>query len=352
MTNYSKRQNLTKDDINIINNDIFIKDVKLGGPFIDIFLGKNCGLNDDHKKTILLYFWESRDLIDVKYENNKFKVSFKNDLLDPVMVLHDPEKNESFKVYCDFGTLLNIQAHTFKHCIADYWINRGSAPDFIEENEEFFKEFWCKFTNVNCSFFLDIKLSDIDTCEKAKVKFKTLENESDNRSMEKVKNRKTHKFATRNWCLDCINEHNGPDTFLKCWKLFSDNNIHELYLKRIRDWIVETIQDQKNIELYKGNTTEGAPERRHIHYRKKGNFCIASYALDYESNKKGHVFCLVFKKYGRNGYHLQTAYPLIVSKKPVPEIYLDAKRKSGNETILNCCHVSNWTGIKELLCGN
>lgn len=347
MTNYSKRQNLTKDDINIINNDIFIKDVKLGGPFIDIFFGKNRGLNNDHKKTILLYFWESRDLIDVKYENNKFKVSFKNDLLDPIMVLHDPEKNESFTVYCDFGTLLNLQAHTFKHCIADYWINRGSAPDFIEENEEFFKEFWCKFTNVNCKFFTDIKLSDIDTCEKAKVKFKTLENESDNRSMEKVKNSKTHKLAARNWCLDCINEHNGPDTFLKCWKLFSDNNIHELYLKRIREWIVETIQDQKNIELYKGNKTEGTPERRHIHYRKDGNLHIASYALDYETNRKGHVFYLVFKKYGRNVYHLQTAYPL---KIPVTKIYSHAKNKLGNETILNCCHVSNWSGIKKILC--
>ena len=43
MTNYSKLQNLTKNDINIINNDIFIKDVKSGGPFIDIFLAKIAG---------------------------------------------------------------------------------------------------------------------------------------------------------------------------------------------------------------------------------------------------------------------------------------------------------------------
>jgi len=346
MTNYSKPQ---RNYENNINNDIFIGNIKLGGSFIDIFFGKNCGLNDDHKKTILLYFWESRDLIDVKYENNKFKVSFKNDLLDPITVLHDPERNESFKVYCNFGSLLNLQAHTFKHCIADHWKNRGSAPDFIEENEEFFKEFWCKFTNVNCKFFSDIKLSDIDTCEKAKVKFKTLENESDNRSIENIKNRKTSKLATRNWCMDCINKHNGPDTFLKCWKLFSDNSIHKSYLKRIRACIVKTIQDQKNIEFYKGNRTNGTPERRHIHYRKDGNLHIASYALDYESNRKGHVFYLVFKKYGRNGYHMKTAYPLKISEKPVTKIYSHAKNKLGNETILNCCHVSNWTGIKKML---
>ena len=208
-----------------------------------------------------------------------------------------------------------------------------------------------KFTNVNCSFFLDIKLSDIDTCEKAKVKFKTLENESDNRSMEKVKNRKTHKLATRNWCLDCINEHNGPDTFLKCWKLFSDNNIHELYLKTIRDWIVETIQDQKNIELYKGNTTEGAPERRHIHYREDGNLCIASYALDYKSNKDCHIFYLLLKKRG-NRYNLLTAYPYTISKNPESKVHSHAKKELGNMKILNCCHTSNWTGVKKLLCGN
>ena len=369
MTNYSKLQNFTKDDINIINNDIFIKDVKLGGPFVNIFFGKNSGLNNNHKKTMLSYFLESKDLISVIYDKgtNEYKVFFKKKLLNPVNVLHDPEKNESFTVYYDFGSLLNLQAHTFKHCIADYWKNKGSAPAFIEKNGAFFNEFWNKFNRIGCKFFSNIKLSDIDTHEKAIRMFDSYKNKKINNFIERMKNERnkktltfdsfdqlkdiTNKFDTHNWCQDCINEHNGPDTFLKCWKLFSDNNIHESYLKKIREWIVETIQDQKNIELYKGNTTNGTPERRHIHYRQNGNLYIASYALDYKINKDCHVFYLVLRKRG-NGYNLLTAYPLIISKNPVSKVHSHAKTKLGNMKILNCCHVSNWSNVKKLLCKN
>ena len=349
MTNSSNLQNL-KDDINITDNDIFIKDVKLGGPFIDIFFGNNSGLNNDHKKTILSYFLTSKDLISViNYDKNttEYKVFFKK-LLQPIKVQHDPEKDEFFTVFYDFRSLLNLQAHTFKHCIADYWKNRGSAPDFIEKDEKFFNNFWDEFRKIGCKFCSNFKFSDIDTPEKAKVKFETLENESDNRSIEKIKNGKTFNFVARNWCPDCINKHNGPDNFLKCWKLFSDNKIHESYLIKIKAFIKKTIMDHKNIELYKGNTTSGIPERRHIHYRKDGDVHIISYALDYKSDKKGHVFCLIFKKY-RNGYYLKTAYPLTISIKPITKIYAHAKTKIEKKTILNCCHVSNWSGIKKML---
>ena len=374
MTNYSKLQNLTENDINIINNDIFIKNVKLGGPFIDIFFGKNSGFNNDHKKTMLSYFLTSKDLISsINYneKTNESKVFFKKNILELVKVQHDPEKDEFFTVSYDFRSLLNLQGHTFKHCIADYWKNRGSAPDFIEENKKYFDEFWNKFRKIGCNFFSNIKLSDIDTREKAIKVFNSYEKKIMNNFIERMKNERnkktltydsfdqlkdiTDKFETRSCCMDCINEHNGPDTFLKCWKLFSGHNIHESYLKKIRKWIVKTIKDQKNIELYKGNTTNGTPERRHIHYRKDGDVYINSYALDYksalddESDKKGHVFCLIFKKY-RNGYHLKTAYPLTISIKPVMEIYSHAKTKIGNKEILNCCHASNWSGIKKMLC--
>lgn len=369
MTNYSKLQNLTKDDINIINNEFFIKDVKLGGPFIDIFFGNNSGLNNDHKKTILSYFLTSKDLISViSYDKNttEYKVFFKK-LLQPIKVQHDPEKDEFFTVFYDFRSLLNLQAHTFKHCIADYWKNRGSAPDFIEENEEYFNKFWNKFREIDCKFFLDIKLSDIDTRKKAKIVFDNRRNKSINGSFEKIKKiRKetkikldglkklkiiTDEFDEQNWCMDCINKHNGSDTFLKCWKLFSGNNIHESYLKKIRTCIVETIQDQKNIELYKGNTTKGTPERRHIHYREDGNLYIASYALDYKSNKDCHIFYLLLKKRG-NRYNLLTAYPYTISKNPETKVHSHADKELGNMKILNCCHTSNWTGVKKLLCGN
>ena len=230
MTNYFKLQNLIKDDINIINNEFFIKDVKLGGPFIDIFFGKNSGLNNDHKKTILSYFLTSKDLISVIYDKktDEYKVFFKKKLLKPVTVLHDPEKDEFFTVSYDFRSLLNLQAHAFKHCIADHWTNQGSAvPAFIEEDEPFFNKFWEKFRKIGCNFFLNIKLTDIDTREKSIRVFDTLRNKSINRSIEKIKKEKTLKFKsfeelkritdefdTHNWCMDCINEHNGQDTFL------------------------------------------------------------------------------------------------------------------------------------------
>ena len=352
MTNSSKPQNLTKNNINIINNDISINNVQLGGHYNTIFFGRDCSLNDVHKKTILLYFWGSRKLIDVKYEKNKFKVFFKKEFLNPVNVFHDPEKNKSFTVHYDFRSLLNLQAHTFKHCIADYWKNKGSAPAFIEKNEDFFNDFWNEFRKIGCKFCSKFELLDINEREKAKKIFATLENESANRSIEEIENGKTCKGVARNWCMDCINKHNGPDTFLKCWELLSKEKIHETYLEKIKTFIEKTIRDQKNIELYKGDKTEGTPERRHIHYRKNGNLHLASYALDYESNRKGHVFYLVFKKYGRNGYHLKTAYPLKISEKPETRIYSHAKNKLGNGTILNFCHTSNWTDVKKLLCGN
>lgn len=191
MTNYSKLQNLTKNDINIINNDIFIKDIKLGGPFIDIFFGKNSGLNDDHKKTMLSYFLTSKDLISANYDKNtkEYKVFFDKKLLKLVKVQHDPEKNKSFTVSYNFRSLLNLHGHTFKHCIADYWINKGSAvPALIEKDENFFNEFWGKFKNIGCKYFSGIESSNIDTHEKAIRVFDPRRNRSIDKSVEKVKN--------------------------------------------------------------------------------------------------------------------------------------------------------------------
>ena len=373
MTNYSKLQNLTKDDINIRNNDLFVKDVKLGGPFIAIFFGKNSGLNNDHKKTILSYFLSSKDLINYNYDRstNEYKVFFKRKtLFKPVKVFHDPEKDESFWVHYNFRSLLNLQDHTFRHCIADHWINQGSqVPDLIEKDETFFNGFWNKFREINCNFFLDITLSDIDTHEKAKNVIKNLRYKIFDEQIKNTNSIRKEKTPTgknseelkkiqdvsgiQNLCQNCINKHNGPDTFLKCWKLLSDNNIHELYLSRIREWIVESIQDQKNIEHYKNNTTNGLLERRHLHYRQDGNVKISSYALEYKDNKDCHIFYLVLRKYG-NTYNLLTAYPLRISKKPVTEIHSYTKNQSINKDlkILNFCHTSNWIGVRNLLCGN
>ena len=93
----------------------------------------------------------SKDLISViRYDEktNEYKVFFKKKILDLLKVQHDPEKDESFTVAYNFSSLLNLQAHTFKHCIADHWENRGTAPNFIEKNEEYFKNFWNEFRKI------------------------------------------------------------------------------------------------------------------------------------------------------------------------------------------------------------
>jgi hypothetical protein len=369
MTNYSKAKVVNKNNIEIKDNDIFINNIKLGGPFIYKFFGKNCVFSDKHKISILSYFMDSKDLISTYYDkkSNEFRVLFKKEILKQINIPHDPEKDKFFTVYYNFDSLLNLQAHAFKHCITDYWKNKGlKVPEILEKDKIFFNEFWNKFREIDCNFFSDITLSDIDTNEKAKNVFDILRNKSVSKSIEKTKRIKKERKITlnnlkelsilkddsnakKNWCIECIRKHDGPKTFLNCWKLFSDNNIHELYLKNIKKWIEKSIQDKKNINFYKNAITNGNLNRYHIHYREAGYNYIDSYAL-----LNNNIFCLVLKEYKRGNYHLQTAFAKKISKNPRNYInqHAHAKKKSNKRKIFNCCHPDNWIDVENLLYGN
>ena len=350
-------------DIRIDNSKIFLKmcnkEYQLAGSFIDLFFNKKFNIKNDHKKRILLYFLNNKDnLIGTITTTGKIRNIRLKNYFSKVTVCHDPKADESFDLYVTFFDLVNLHMHTLKHCIMDYWM-QPSRPIFLGNDNIFFNSFWREFKKINCKFYSQYNISDINTSEKAcnifiEKKEQILSDLNDAFIKAKEQNttlnslselsilitNQNKKEEEQIHCMDCINAHGSPDTFLKCWKLLSKNNIHELYLKKIRHFIIETIQDNNNIQYYKGNKEDGRPRRQHVHYKKEGKEYICSYAVE-SKETKDHIYYLVFKKVTKNKptYFLKTTDDHKLGVKS-HENYQSIKKY---DNVLNQkCHTMNW----------
>jgi len=347
-------EDVSEKEIEIQNNTIKINGNLLIGCFIQNYLGRNSGFSNDQKKKVLLHFLNNDDLIDRIVLGNSMREYriILNPLFKPILINHDPSRTESFTISFNFGSLKNLQGHALKHCIHDHWAQSHHHPLIIDEDDTFFNNFWKEFRTIKCEFLSKYEISDLDTPEKARTIFDPARHQNLDGKIKGIKegiklkdfsalNQLLKNFDKKSLCMECIKKHKNVDTFLNCWKLTSKFGIHKIYIKKIREWVVETIQDKNNCHIYSGEKKGGDPKRLHVHTIEKGYDCLHSYALQ-PSGSTTDIFTLIFKSYqkGKNYYQISTAYPFKRTVKPISEIKRRHKRKKLN--IIQYCYDKNW----------
>jgi hypothetical protein len=347
------------DDVRISNRTVSIKGIELLGSFINFFFSHTQGFKMEHKKRILIHFLKKGELFCQIDNSNPQRYWIRlNEHFNSIEIPDDPVKNESFTVIHQWGSILNLHGHIFKHCIADYWKRADQGPFIMDKDAVFHTEFWKQFKKIGCHYFSRLKLSDIDSPEKAINVFDPHRHKDLDRIIDNIKSTKkkmtikglsnlkiiSKEFDTKNICQNCLKTHKGVETFLDCWDLFSNHQVHETYLKKIGEWVLRTMQDKDNSEFYKGNKNNGKPQRRHVHYELDGRKIIYSYVVEPEN--ASHIYVMVFKQINmKNQYIILTAFPLGINSNPTHYISENVKfmQRQRSFNIENYCHYSNWS---------
>lgn len=228
----------------------------------------------------------------LKYNDNKY-YTFIKPVLKPVLVNHDPIPNQSFKVN-SFSTLASVQWHMLSHGLADYWIN-NHLPYINIEVETTMEEMWRRFTKeVGCK-----RWGKFDLPEKKTWK-NTLKN-----VQQKLKVYNCHG------CYNCI-EDPGHDinTFIRCCTFFTKQR--NSFLKITREWFVNELQDNGNLNYYKTGkiNNKTLPARKHLHLTKKKDSVIYAYVIQKNAENHYDVYRIILKKIMTNTYH-QPNYKIV-----------------------------------------
>lgn len=269
----------------------------------------------------------------------KYKIELKNPYKF-TEIEADPKQGFGFNIET-FKYFSSIQWHMISHYIADHFFSiskQSKQPPILICETKKLSEKWNEFVSeIKCSRW-GIDLTANDSFRKW-IRMRQNVNE---------KYKKESSQASCQGCIGCIEEH-GIEKFIKCLRFFEEFRTD--YLIKIKEWIVDTIRDQKNIQHYKDKKTicdDTVLNRQHIHTQNDGLESIYAYVLN-ENNGITNIYRMIFDFCGDiNGnktYQIKTAYGIGVCENKeksldlIREDVADIRRK---ETITNYCHESNW----------
>ena len=296
-------------------------------------------ITDENKIKIIRYLLTSdkspvKNIYYSKY--CKYKIELKNPY-NITEIEADPKQGFGFSIE-PFKYLSSIQWHMISHCIADHLFSKKKQSSILIRKTEELSKRWNEFVSeIKCPRW-GIDLTANDSFRKW-IRMRQNVNE---------KHKKESSQESCQGCIGCIEEH-GIEKFIKCLRFFEEFRTD--YLIKIKQWIVDTIRDQKNIQHYKDKKTicdDTVLNRRHIHTQNDGLESIYAYVLN-ENNGITNIYRMIFDFCGNiNGnttYQIKTAYGIGACKNKeesldlIREDVADIRRK---ETITNYCHESNW----------
>lgn len=251
--------------------------------------------------------------------------------LQPVIVKHDPRPNHSLKMY-PFNSEESIQWHLLRHGFVDCWIN-PQAPKILSESD------------------LNGTHDDIWKNFIAKVKCPRW---SINLPAEKSKNQARKQWeaalnkGTVYGCNQC--QKNSEAQFKTCYDFYETYRL--IFLKKIKAWIVETIQDNDCLRFYEtGKKTGMNPKRKHAHLFYRTKDYLWAYIIQINTSGSYDFFKMIFqlstidKKSNTYIFHynLKTIYGIETkaTKKEVDAIILENINKPIYKIDLKC-HEINW----------
>lgn len=339
--------NITKNDLSI-NQDIVCLKFN-GGNYEGIghklpFYSSDVAeiKKKDEKLKILRFLFTNKfaGLLSIHFHNSAFYPK-RHSALNTIEAQHDPVPDHLLEIY-PFSSLQSIQWHLLSHGIADYWLNPFKPYLLSGIIDEYQMEVdWHNFMK---------RLS----CERWSIDLPNLPENERKSKWNEILSSIQEKYNTNcHGCFNCINEQ-GADKFISCCRFFEEYRM--AYLKRIRGWIVDTIQDNNNLEFYRKNQKNVdaiSPARRHIHLKDTKN-CLYAYVIDKGSDGNVDIYCMKFKRIKSVGnsskYRIITAYGLSTkdSEEKAKQHMLDHVRnlrKVKKLQIINYCHPENWHAI-------
>lgn len=266
----------------------------------------------------------------------KYKIELKNPY-KLTEIEADPKQGFGFNIEI-FKHLSSMQWHMISHCIADHFISKKKQSAILICKTDELSKKWNEFVSeIKCARW-GIDLTANDSYEQwMRIR------QSVNEAYKKESSQKSCQG-----CIGCIEQH-GLENFIKCLRFFE--KFRTKYLIKIKQWIVDTIRDQKNIKHYKNEKTicnDTVLSRRHIHTQNDGLDSVYAYVMN-ENNGITNIYRMFFVFCGNiNGnktYQIKTAYGIGVCENKeksldlIREDVADIRRK---ETIINYCHESNW----------
>lgn len=170
-------------------------------------------------------------------KNEKNYYYHKPSELQPVEVQHDPRPDHNLKMY-PFNSEESIQWHLLRHGFADYWVNPQDPNILSDLNNSTRNAIWKEFINiVKCPRWC------IDFPGKS-------ENEAKNQ-WQKALNIWTKipgEARIVSGCNQC-RKKNSDKQFRTCYDFYKE--YRSIFLKKIKAWIIETIQDNNCLYFYK-----------------------------------------------------------------------------------------------------
>jgi len=266
----------------------------------------------------------------------KYKIELKNPYKF-TEIEADPKQGFGFNIET-FQYLSSMQWHMITHCMADHFFSKKKQLAILICKTEELSKKWNEFVSeIKCPRW-GIGLTANDNFEQWK---------KIRRDIDKKYNKKLGKESFQG-CKGCIEEH-GLETFIECLRFFE--GFRTEYLRTIKQWIVNTIRDQQNIQHYKDEKTicdDTVLNRRHIHTENAGLKSVYAYVMN-ENNGITNIYRMIFDFCGNiNGnktYQIKTAYGIGACENEeesldlIREDVADIRRK---KTITNYCHESNW----------
>jgi len=205
---------------------------------------------EDRKKLLAYLLDRDKKVPEIRLRDNK--ICELRPVLKQVRVWHDPVPWQILTLQAH-ESLEKTQWHVLRHGFIDGWLNK--KPTVLPwNNKEDLKQALKDFSNqVGCPrWSLNPK-----KLEQSK-KFWKERLDSHTKSY--------YSKQTISGCADCILEH-GVDTFIRCLDFFTDYRAS--YLRQVRKWAVDTIQDNPCLYFYlNGGALKAngpAPKRKHVH---------------------------------------------------------------------------------------
>jgi hypothetical protein len=352
--NVSVRFYVGKEDLSVILPKPLIDEINPIDPITKMV--ESSRSDSDSQKLFKHFYVNNGDDMELQFTSEpSFRCKINNDL-ESIISHHDPSPHQ-FSYLNFFKSLESIQWHLVKHGFIDLY-TKPNIPSIISGliNQDLQKKTWADFVEtIQCPRWG----FDFENDPDATKKYFEAERNFQHIIFNDAPLRMSHG------CFNCIKK-NSIELFIAChdfWK-----KIRTEYLRRIKNWVIKTIQDHQNLAFYNGEILkEACPRRKHVHldYLTGVNQIgqLKAYViLQSQNSRLFEIFVMIFQRFFRDHrfnhpenkwhYQLKTAYG-IGREKCIEDAHLriDEHLLQRVKKRVIKCHPSNWdTSMKNFSC--
>jgi hypothetical protein len=312
--------------------------------------------DSDSQKLFKHFYANNGDDMELQFTSEPNFRCKKNNDLESIIVSHDPLPHQ-FLYLNLFNSLESIQWHLLKHGFIDLY-TKPNIPSIISGliNQDLQKKMWTDFVEtIQCPRWGFDFENDTDAIKKyfeAEKNFQPI-------------NFNDASLTRAHGCFNCI-KNNSIELFIKCYDFWK--KIRVAYLRRIKNWVIQTMKDHQNLAFYNGEILkEACPKRKHVHldYLTCVNQIgqLKAYVIFQSPNSRLlEIFVMIFQRFFRHHkfnrpenkwhYQLKTAYG-IGREKCIEDAHLriDEHLLQKVKKRVIKCHPSNWdTSMKNFSC--